>query len=404
MDIPGLKKEAIRILKANDRGGYTVPSARLYPHQWAWDSAFSALGWMSIDPDRAVRELELLMHGQWSDGRVPHIHFHDLSGHYFPGPEFWGTRDSSTISQPPVWATVARRMYERGADKQRIRALLRPFRRSHSWWHEQRDPLEWSLVGVTHPWESGMDNSPVWDSALAAVDPSKAPPFKRVDKEIVGDASQRPTDDQYRRYAALVQEIRDNHFGPSSFLVYDPFMTAVLARAEEDLGWLLRQCGLDDVRSEWGRRYRQGLVDHLWSEERQRFLFYDVSAGRAIDEEVLAAYLPLMLDLPGPIAEACRGALLERYQSAWILPTVPPGAPHFEAVRYWRGPVWVNTNWLLCGKLPELARRTLELVERGGFREYFNPLTGEGLGAQDFGWTASLTLDLLAQLDSQYPR
>ena len=27
-------EEAKRILRANDRGGYTVPTARLYPHQW----------------------------------------------------------------------------------------------------------------------------------------------------------------------------------------------------------------------------------------------------------------------------------------------------------------------------------------------------------------------------------
>jgi hypothetical protein len=42
-----------------------------------------------------------------------------------------------------------------------------------------------------------------------------------------------------------------------------------------------------------------------------------------------------------------------------------------------------------------LRTRTLGLVEQGGFREYFNPLTGEGLGAHGFSWSAALTLDLL---------
>ena len=28
--------EAIRIIKMNDRGGYTVPTNRLYPYQWNW--------------------------------------------------------------------------------------------------------------------------------------------------------------------------------------------------------------------------------------------------------------------------------------------------------------------------------------------------------------------------------
>lgn len=376
------REEAIRILKLNDRGDYTVPSGKLYPHQWAWDSAFNALGWMAIDPDRALRELEILMEGQWKDGRVPHIRFHDLSGRYFPGPDFWSTTDSSTISQPPVWATVARRMYERGADRERLGRLLEPFRRSHRWFREQRDPLGWDLVAVTHPWESGMDNSPAWDQPLEAVDPEKAPPFQRVDKDIVGDAAQRPTDLQYQRYAALVKEIADNGFGPSSFMVYDPFMTAVLARAEVDLGWLCEQYGLPH--EVW-----QPSLDRLWSVEEGRFLFYDCRERRALDCEVLAAYMPLMLDLPPAMSTACRANLEERYASQWGYPTVPPDSPHFDAVRYWRGPIWVNTNWLLGDR-----ERTLALVERSGCWEYFHPLTGQGLGAQDFSWTAALVLDM----------
>ena len=39
------RDEAARaILARNDRGGYTVPTDRLYPFQWNWDSAFVAIG------------------------------------------------------------------------------------------------------------------------------------------------------------------------------------------------------------------------------------------------------------------------------------------------------------------------------------------------------------------------
>ena len=37
-------KEAIDVIKKNDRGGFTIPTNRLYPHQWNWDSGFTALG------------------------------------------------------------------------------------------------------------------------------------------------------------------------------------------------------------------------------------------------------------------------------------------------------------------------------------------------------------------------
>ena len=36
--------EAIRIFKKNDRGGYSVATNRLFPHQWKWDSGYTALG------------------------------------------------------------------------------------------------------------------------------------------------------------------------------------------------------------------------------------------------------------------------------------------------------------------------------------------------------------------------
>jgi hypothetical protein len=39
--------------------------------------------------------------------------------------------------------------------------------------------------------------------------------------------------------------------------------------------------------------------------------------------------------------------------------------------------------------------RTLEVVDTHGFREYYDPISGDGLGAHDFSWTAALVLDLL---------
>ena len=39
-----LNDQARAILRGNDRGGYTIPTERLYPFQWNWDSMFSAWG------------------------------------------------------------------------------------------------------------------------------------------------------------------------------------------------------------------------------------------------------------------------------------------------------------------------------------------------------------------------
>src|ERR1700693_1131379 len=78
-------EQARAVLRANDRGSYCVPTARLYPFQWNWDSAFVAMGWATFDEARGWSEIESLLKGQWEDGLVPQIVFHAPSDDYFPG-------------------------------------------------------------------------------------------------------------------------------------------------------------------------------------------------------------------------------------------------------------------------------------------------------------------------------
>ena len=81
----------------------------------------------------------------------------------------------------------------------------------------------------------------------------------------------------------------------------------------------------------------------------------------------------------------------------------PSFRPGFDRWRCWRGPSWVNSAWLLVPPLRELGyereadgivRSLAAAIERDGFREYYNPHTGAGLAARDFGWS-TLIVDLL---------
>jgi len=127
------------------------------------------------------------------------------------------------------------------------------------------------------------------------------------------------------------------------------------------------------------------------------FSFLEVSRGldQRFSPPVLAGLMPMLLDLPGGVLEACRVTLDTCFAANHVIPTVAPGTSVFDPRRYWRGPVWVNMNWLLIPRIgASLADATLDLVKQAGFREYFDPNTGEGLGAKAFTWTAALTLDL----------
>src|SRR5918997_576348 len=169
-------ERARAILRGNDQGGYTIPTQRLYPFQWNWDSGFVALGFSTFDEPRAWTEIEFLFKGQWEDGFLPHIVFHKVSPDYFPGPGVWGVDrqpQTSGITQPPVVASVVKRLLD-GAKNQRpaeekARALYPKLLAYHRWWWGARDLEKTGLVVIYHSWESGMDNSPSFDKAIARV-------------------------------------------------------------------------------------------------------------------------------------------------------------------------------------------------------------------------------------------
>ena len=110
--IDNLLEQAVEVLKANDRGKWTVPAGDLYPHQWLWDSCFTAIGLRHIDVERAQVEIISLLRGQWSDGMVPNIVFAD-GPDYHQDRELWRSRvnpfspngvATSGITQPPMLA------------------------------------------------------------------------------------------------------------------------------------------------------------------------------------------------------------------------------------------------------------------------------------------------------------
>jgi glycogen debranching enzyme len=86
------------------------------------------------------------------------------------------------------------------------------------------------------------------------------------------------------------------------------------------------------------------------------------------------------------------------------IPSTDLEMSYFKPTTYWRGPVWINTNWMIwLGMLKygyieeaELIRSgVFELTKNHGFREYYDPYKGQGLGGKDFSWTAALVIDMI---------
>jgi hypothetical protein len=429
-DARRLEAAASRVLLGNWTGTGTVPSHSLYPHQWSWDSAFIAIGLRHISPRRAQQELESLLGAQWGDGRVPHIVFNAAvpADAYFPSPDFWRSSragrergapartETSGIVQPPVHALAAWLVHQRDPAESRRRGFLRRIAGRLDAWHrylaDHRDLGGHGLAAVIHPWEPGLDNSPCWDVPLGRVRPAPEDSYRRVDLDH-SVADDRPTDLDYARYVRLARDYREHGYddaAPHAFAVEDPGFNALLIASEYALADILYAIGDDPAPARRRAEQRtRALTERLWDAERRIFAPRDLADGRLLPVAGVGGLLPLAVPgLPRRFTDALTATLTgERFRlgAVRMVPSYDLTAAEFDANRYWRGPGWFNTGWLIHRGLratgataaADLLRTDLlSCAESSGFAEYINPFTGDGRGIRDFSWTAAVTLDLLA--------
>lgn len=412
-----LFKAGEEILKKNDFGGYTVPTQGLYPFQWNWDSAITALGWIKFDEPRAWLELDMLISGQWDDGMIPHILFHRDSDSYFPGPDVWGSDKkvkSTSISQPPVLTTIVKILCKEAKDSelkdQKLAAMLPNLIRYHLWWYRDRDPESTGLVASYHPWESGMDNSPAWDNALDAV-PQVTWEYQRQDLNHI-DASERPHKEQYDRYLYLVEFFKNNNFDSNKiyrdcpYKANDVSLIAILHRATLDLLDICAELDMtgDDINELRTRAtLTENAISELWCKETNFFYSRDLITGSLCKVKTNAGFLPLFGQLASPEQAKCLANEAAEWMTAspYAIASTDPRENKYEPQRYWRGPVWLHINWMIALGLEsygfdntanQVQQKTDVLFRQSKFFEYFNAQTGEGCGGGDFSWTAAIAM------------
>ena len=253
-------------------------------------------------------------------------------------------------------------------------------RRHHEWLVEHRNLDGDGLLWIVQPDESGLDASPKFDPVWGWRAHSRLgfPALVRRNRRLGWDA----------------RAIRDAG-GP------------VLCEVVTNVLWGLGRLAAGEP------SITPALVDRLWDEERGLFLDEAQPGGQRPAIETWAALAPLALpDLP----EAIGRRLVEQHlldPDRFWLPVPPPSVSAAEPTfvpgparglfrRYWRGPTWMNSAWLLWLGLRRLgyaepaermAAAVTDTVSREGLREYYDPRTGTGLGATDFAWT-SLVMEL----------
>jgi Mannosylglycerate hydrolase MGH1-like glycoside hydrolase domain len=368
-----LRQNWVEGVRAADRiaFAYTRPSPGHYPWQWFWDSCFAAIVWRRFDEPRARTELETLLAAQREDGFIGHTIF-------WGGPPTGLRRftynvlsrsDTMTSSiQPPTLAWAWRTAV---GDPAEVPGIVR----QHEWLAANRDLEGDGLIWIVQPDESGLDASTQFD-----------PIWRRQAHGLPGFLL------LLRRNRGLEYDLRriDADGGP----VCCEVMTNVLYGLSR---LALGQPSLTPA-----------IVERMYDERSGLFWPLARPAPTQLPPVTWAALSPLALpDLPEQIGRRLVDEHLldtERFWLPFPVPSVSSADTSFSlddtvfpgVRRYWRGPTWINSAWLVWLGLvrlgyedaaTELARRLARLLESSGLREYYNPYTGAGMGTMSFAWS-----------------
>ena len=404
-------------LLGNRKKGYTLPTNnKLYPAQWNWDSAFIALGYSYFNFNFAIKEIKTLLDGQWKDGMVPHILFHDTNTNYYPNYTAWNCGNkihSSGITQPPILATILKKILDKNKINKKqfleVKKIIKKIRKYHEWFIKFRDPKKTGLVSILHPWESGYDNSPIWDSPMNKVIVEKNLKYKRADNKLVNPAH-RPLDIDYDRYVTIKNNLRKNKYNPkkvfksSLFNVVDVGFNSIFLKANKDLIILLNKFNLNKSKINRYVKITEKNLLKLYDKKKGIFFSKDIKNNRRINVPSITNYFVLFADLENNLINKKLIQNLKKHsvRDKYFFSSIKSNHKSFEEKRYWRGPVWINCNWFLYMGLKnkdklfseKIKKKTIQLIEKKGFYEYFSCKNGKPMGAKNFSWSAALYLDL----------
>lgn len=389
-----------------DGYSYTIPSEDTYPYQWLWDSCFSAIVMTHFDTDSAKAELQSLVSAQFKNGMIPHMIYWDRQKDH-PFPEIkWGKRRTSSITQPPLLASAVERIYRATNDVEFVREMLPHIDAFHRYLIRHRDPRKLNIIGVINPDESGEDNSPRYDAALGLKNPRH---------DFIDNFSSRlKLVDDWRQARFVVKQRMDLHHW-----VYDVPINSILAESLAITAELARLCHEPRVEA-WSHAKSEAVKDAMRKYMRKDGLYWPIMDHGQKASKIKIKTWAMFMPLYSGVATQEEAAMVvsrylnnpEYFNTFFGVPTVAEDEPSFNPDgdwkgegwigTNWRGPVWIGSNWLIIQGLrrygfnkeaDRIAKQSRTLVKKSGFREYYDPKTGNGHGAKGFTW-GGLALDM----------
>lgn len=388
---------------------YTKPSPDTYPYQFFWDTCFHVLILCNHHEfEMAKAHIKSLMSFQKEDGFLGHMIYWDRLrparwvDFFQSRPTFKNLYKShmSALIQPPILAMAVERLIKRSGDIDFLKSVIPNLKRYYTWLKDNRDFNGDHLLSIISPFESGMDWKPSYDEIFNFRGKANARLFAKV-------------------VAVDIRNFLNNYnlkkiYKKNYFQVKGAGFNSMYAQNLRSMARLCDMLEDDDAEKfrDLALKVEHSIVRLMYNEKDAAFYDCYGKNNRQLKVKTPTIFYPLSMETidRNIIKKVIETHLIGEsyFNMDYQLPSVATDEPSFnpkESIYIWRGPTWIVNNWFLHDvflqngykqEAEKLITNLRVLMEKSGFREYYNPFTGEGYGAKDFTW-AGLMTDMISK-------
>lgn len=389
---------------------YIKPSKKFYRFQFFWDNCFHIFILTSLGENELAKKLLRTQFAmQHEDGFVGHVHYWN---NVLPArtTDIFQTKPGlginlvrshmSALIQPPLVAQALQRIWRATGDREFLQEMLPKLKKLFNWLAVNRDFDGDGLITIITPFESGMDWKPSYDPVVGF-------PRQKADKRLFWKVIGIDFRNFMRNYNQEKIKKRDR------FRVKDVGFNTIYVQNLRAMAQLCEEVGENEEARKYrdrATRVKDSMIKLMYDEEDAAF--YDVYGKENKKLRILTAtvFYPVVID---DMPEEYSRKVMDRhffnekeFHTKYPIPSLAINDPAFypgHSMFIWRGPTWIVNNWFMHKFLMHqgygdearhLINSIKNLIEKSGFREYYNPFNGEGNGAHNFTW-AGLIVDMM---------